>query len=206
MFGGIVETLGKVTSLSYTDGCLHLTIAPDIDFNDVKAGDSIAVNGVCLTVENFNKNLFSFTAVPETLRLTTLGELTENTRVNLERALSGSARVGGHHVQGHIDGKSQILEIRRDNSDALIVKLSITTALSKYIAAKGFIAIDGMSITVIDIGADWFTVTLIPHTQAVTIANTYKTGSHVNIEVDMMAKYIEKMIGAHHDAKKTGAS
>lgn len=197
MFGGIVETTGKITKLELVDGCQHMTITPAQLFDDVNIGDSIAVNGVCLTVTQLTKTSFDVTAVPETLRLTNLSQLATHSEVNLERSLKYNSRIGGHYMQGHVDGVGEILEIKRDNSDALLIKISIPANLAKYTVSKGYITLDGMSITLIETQPTWFTITLIPHTQTVTIAKNYKVGSKINIEVDMMGKYIEKIVGAH---------
>ncbi len=196
MFGGIVETIGCITQLTTSHDCVHLTIAPKEaptkNFNDVNIGDSIAVNGVCLTVTHIIDNTFSFTAVPQTLRLTNLGNLIVGSRVNLERSLQVNSRLGGHQVQGHIDGVGDILEMKADGEEALLVKISVPSTLAKYVVNKGYIGLDGMSITVIEAGATWFTVTFIPHTQQVTIVNEYKVGTKINIEVDVLGKYIER--------------
>jgi riboflavin synthase len=200
MFGGIVETLGMITNITHRDGCTHFTIQPAIAFDDVIIGDSIAVNGVCLTVTQFADNHFSVTLVPETLRKTNLGELTIDSGVNLERSLTPQKRIGGHYVQGHVDTTGEILEIEYDQSQAYLIKISLPENLANYVVDKGYIGLDGMSITVIEATPTWFTVTLIPHTQAVTIAQHYRVGSRINIEVDMMGKYIIKMLGAYTHA------
>jgi riboflavin synthase len=192
MFSGIVETLGIITHIALLAGCKYFTIQPMLAFTDIKLGDSIAVNGVCLTVTHFTHATVTFAAVPETLRLTNLNSLAVNQLVNLERALQLSARLGGHFVQGHIDGTGQILELHPDGS-ALLAKISIPRELAKYFISKGFIAIDGMSITVITAMPTWFSVTFIPHTQATTIVKHYKKHAVVNLEVDMLSKYMEKL-------------
>lgn len=200
MFCGIVETTSLVKSIMWQDGCLHACISKPTDWDDLKIGDSVSVNGVCLTMTSFDTSSFNVTIVPETLRLTNLTALSPGQLVNLERSLKSTDRIGGHQVQGHVDCTGEIIELAKDNSDALLVKIAIPEHLSKYIVNKGFIAIDGMSITVIDVTSTWFTITLIPHTQAVTIANKYQVGSLLNIEVDMMAKYLEKLIGVNNHA------
>lgn len=200
MFSGIVEIIGKVITVKLVDGCKQFIIQPSFHFTDTKVGDSIAVNGVCLTVTEMTLDTFSVTAVPETLRLTNLSAIKENDLVNLERAMQPSTRIGGHYVQGHVDCTATIIDIKEDASAAWLIKISIDNTMTKYIINKGFITIDGMSITVIECQDNWFTITLIPHTQQVTIANQYKIGSTINIEVDMMAKYIEKIVGAYQHA------
>lgn len=193
MFGGIVETIGTIQSLTREDDCINFTIAPAMTFDDIAIGDSIAVNGVCLTVTQFSEKTFHVTAVPETLRLTNLGNLSDKSLVNLERSLKVNARLGGHFVQGHVDAVGEIFEIIPDGKNAILVRIRIPQKLTKYIIQKGFIGIDGMSITVIDVGVDWFSVTFIPHTQTTTVVHQYQKGTQVNIEVDMMGKYIEKL-------------
>lgn len=203
MFSGLVETIGCITRIVKLDGCHHFTITPNVPFDDIALGDSIAVNGVCLTVTDFTVTHFHVTAVPETLRLTNLGGLTEGGVVNLERSLKVNSRLGGHFVQGHIDGVGEIMELTPDHSSAWLVKIRPPANLNKYLVNKGYITLDGMSITIIESTADWFTITLIPHTQAVTIAQHYTVSSQINIEVDILGKYVEKMIGAHTDAIDT---
>lgn len=201
MFSGIVETIGKILQIELINGCKQFTIAPNIKLDDLHIGDSIAINGVCLTITEFTSTNFKVTAVPETLRLTNLDQLIEQQPVNIERSLLPTTRLGGHFVQGHVDGTGKILAITSDHSDAWLVKIGLADSLMIYLVNKGFVTIDGMSITIIHVSSDYFTVTLIPHTQAVTIANQYNVGNLVNIEVDMMAKYIEKFSGAFHHAK-----
>lgn len=197
MFGGLVETTGEIIKIDTADGCKTFSIASPLPFTDVVIGDSIAVNGVCLTVTTISPQLFQVTAVPETLRLTNLNELTVNQSVNLERSLKANARVGGHYVQGHVDTTGKVIELSHDDkSNALIVKIETDPTWSKYMVNKGYITLDGMSITIIESTPTWFTITLIPHTQAVTIAKNYRIGSRINIEVDILGKYIEKLIGA----------
>jgi len=200
MFSGIVESTGIISNLVHENGCRLLTIAPIKMFFDVAVGDSIAINGVCLTVTSFTDEFFHVTAVPETLRLTNIDQLKTGDLVNLERSILPTTRIGGHYVQGHVDGMGQILEIKQDNSHALLVKISIPDYLSQYIVKKGYITLDGMSITVIEAENEWFTVTFIPHTQFVTTVQNYRVGTLINIEVDMMGKYIEKLLGARKHA------
>lgn len=197
MFGGLVETTGEITHIEASQGSKTFTITPATPFNDIALGDSIAVNGVCLTVTQFSSDSFVVTAVPETLRLTNLDELNVHQTVNLERSLKADARVGGHYVQGHVDTTGHVIELTHDNhSNALIVKIGIEQQWSKYMVNKGYITLDGMSITIIESAPTWFTITLIPHTLAVTIAKNYRIGSRINIEVDILGKYVEKLIGA----------
>lgn len=194
MFSGIVETIGIIQSITLLTDCIQFVISPQIPFHDVAIGDSIAVNGVCLTVTQLTENSFSVTAVPETLRITNLSQLTNNSIVNLERSLKLNARLGGHYVQGHVDGMAEIIDLKKEDT-AWLVTFKFSFSFAKYIVNKGYITIDGMSITIIDVIEDTFTVTFIPHTQQATIVHQYQLGSKVNIEVDIISKYVEKLLG-----------
>jgi riboflavin synthase len=193
MFGGIVETMGKITLLQRVNGYLELAILPEMNFSDLKIGDSVAVNGVCLTVTKIMGNQFYFIAVQETLRLTNLDILNVGSKVNLERALALNSRIGGHYVQGHIDFCGEIIDLNSDGKTLI----RCPEAFGKYIINKGFITLDGMSITVIEAAEKYFSVTFIPHTQQHTIVSNYRVGQRINVEVDMIAKYIEKYVGAY---------
>ncbi len=196
MFSGIVSAVGIIQHiLTKKDSIDFVILAPEI-FSDLIIGESIAINGVCLTLTHFSESCMHFTAVPETLRMTNLCELIENSRVNLERSITINTRLGGHYVQGHVDAVGEILEIRPDGDAARVVKISLPDSLGKYIVRKGYITLDGMSITVIEAASSYFTVTFIPHTQQVTIANQYRIGSKINLEVDILGKYIEKLLVA----------
>ena len=197
MFSGIVESTGTIKKIEIQDHCQTLEVLPFHPMNDLKLGDSISINGVCLTITQLQAESFQVNIVPQTLRVTNLGQLKVNDQVNLERALTLNERIGGHFVQGHIDQTGEIIHLEKDGEAALLAKIRISEHLSKYIVNKGYITIDGMSITIIEAESDWFNVTLIPYTQKVTIANQYKTGTLVNIEVDMMGKYIEKQLKAY---------
>ncbi len=199
MFSGIVECIGFITAIILNDGCKQFTIQPEIPFDDLNIGDSVCVNGICLTVTHFTNTDFNVTVVPETLRVTNLDNLVINDPVNLERSLKLGQRLGGHYVQGHVDGVGEILSITPDHSSALLVKISLPKKLTNYLVNKGYITIDGMSITIIEAAEEWFTVTFIPHTQAVTVTNQYRVGHTVNLEADIVGKYIEKITrGAIH--------
>lgn len=196
MFTGIIETIGLIKHIHTENDCIDFTIEPRAAYSALTLGESIAVNGVCLTVTDFSEHVFHVTAVPETLRLTNLGKLGVGSLVNLERSLTLSSRLGGHFVQGHVDTKGDIIDIQHDGKAALLVNISIPNEYIKYIIKKGYITLDGMSITVVDVADTWFTVTFIPHTQEVTIIHQYQIGTTINIEVDMLGKYIEKIMGA----------
>lgn len=195
MFNGIVETMGVVKKLLFKDDCLKLSISSMNKFHDLKVGDSIAVNGICLTITDITDKNFNVTVVPETLRKSNLKELSTGSLVNLERSIKINDRINGHCVQGHSDGVGKIIDIIQDGKNALVVKISIPKSLKKYIVTKGYIALDGMSITVIETEKDWISITLIPHTTQSTISHQYQLGSLINIEVDIFGKYIEKILG-----------
>jgi len=193
MFNGIVEAVGLIEKTQLNNNCQHFTISHTASFHDLNINDSIAVNGVCLTVTDRQDNTFNVTAVPETLRLTNLKTLSVGSHVNLERPMQLNSRISGHYVQGHVDGIGEILDIQKEG-DALLVRISMPASLNQYILNKGYIALDGMSITVIRAEENTFTVTLIPHTQKITIVNQYAVGTMINIEVDILGKYVEKIL------------
>lgn len=160
---------------------------------DLNIGDSVAINGVCLTVTNYNEKTFSVTTVPETLNLTNLNDLSEGNFVNLERAMRLDQRMGGHFVQGHVDGIGEITDIQ-DEQGALRVTIHTSENITRYMVSKGFITIDGMSITLIDSTDTNFTVTFIPHTIQTTLVKNYIQGTKVNLEADIFAKTIEALL------------
>ncbi len=188
MFTGIVEELGTVGSIK--SGVLIVDASLVLEDLDVK--DSICVNGACLTVTGLTGKGFQVDVVPETLRRTNLGELTSGSKVNLERSLQMGGRLGGHIVQGHVDCTGEISSITADG-DAYLYSFAVPSELSKYIVQKGFICVDGISLTVVDCADDEFTVTLIPYTREHTVLGTKSEGNRVNLEADIMAKYIEKL-------------
>ena len=188
MFTGIVEELGTVGSIK--SGVLIVDASLVLEDLDVK--DSICVNGACLTVTGLTGKGFQVDVVPETLRRTNLGELTSGSKVNLERSLQMGGRLGGHIVQGHVDGTGEISSIEEDG-DAYLYSFTVSPELSRYIVQKGFICVDGISLTVVDCVDDEFMVTLIPYTREHTVLGTKSEGNKVNLEADIMAKYIEKL-------------
>lgn len=199
MFNGIVESVGIIKQAFFMYECLHLSISSREIFSDLKIGDSISVNGICLTITKVNENGFDVTVVPETLRKTNLRNLSEGLFVNLERSIKVSDRIHGHIIQGHVDGVGEVIECAQEG-EAYLLKIKIPLSLIKYIVNKGYIGLDGMSITVIESLEDWITVTIIPHTKKSTIANNYTIGSLINIEVDILGKYLEKIYaGKNHE-------
>ena len=188
MFTGIVEELGTVGSIR----CGVLMVDASLILGDLDVKDSSCVNGACLTVTELTGTGFQVDVVPETLRRTNLGELVSGSKVNLERSLQMGGRLGGHIVQGHVDCTGEISSITGDG-DAYLYSFAIPSELSKYIVEKGFICVDGISLTVVDCADDEFTVTLIPYTLEHTVLGTKSEGNKVNLEADIMGKYIEKL-------------
>lgn len=193
MFTGIVEEMGTVRSIKNGNKSSRLTISGDVIFADMHIGDSIAVNGVCLTVTDKTEGVFTADVMAETLRRSSLGLLRNGSRVNLERAMAADGRFGGHIVSGHIDGTGEIESfVREDN--AVWVTIKTPVKLLKYIIEKGSIAIDGVSLTVAYVDDRVFKVSLIPHTAAHTTLLSKKAGDVVNLENDIVGKYIEKLL------------
>ncbi len=193
MFTGIVEEIGIIKTIVAVLLGKRFFIEAQAVLTDLHIGDSIAVNGACLTVTEFNQQGFWVEAVAETLRLTNLGHLHEGSGVNLERSMTLQKRLGGHLLQGHVDATGTITAIRPEGQ-ALLITVAFPAALRKYMIKKGYIGFDGMSLTLIDVHPTEFTLTLIPHTQDVTIARDYQIGQVINLEVDMLAKYIENFV------------
>lgn len=202
MFTGLVEEMGDVASVVKSADSFALTINAGAVLGDLKLGDSIAINGVCLTVTAFGDKTFTVGLAPETLTRTNLGDLVAGDPINLERSLLPTTRLGGHFVQGHVDATGTIAAFRPDK-DALWLTVKTDPALMRYIVSKGYIAIDGTSLTVVDTGADWFNVTLVDYTQAKIIMPRKKPGERVNLEVDILAKYIERLTQSRADATIT---
>ncbi|KAL6869146.1 Riboflavin synthase alpha chain [Amphichorda felina] len=213
MFTGIVEEIGTVTELNNNDhtGGTSMTITISDGsplLKDCHDGDSIAINGCCLTVTSFTPTTFSIGVAPETLRITNLGGLAVSSRVNLERAVRADTRMGGHFVQGHVDTTAEILSVTPDGNALTIRFQPRERDLLRYIVYKGFIAIDGTSLTVTQVNdaEGWWEVMLIAYTQEKVIIAQKKPGDTVNIEVDMMAKYAEKSMAAMLGAENGTAS
>ncbi|WP_297132619.1 riboflavin synthase [Terrisporobacter sp.] len=193
MFTGIIEEVGKVVSIKKGAKSSILTIQGRKIFEDLKIGDSVAVNGVCLTVTSFSKNIFIADVMNETLIRSSLGDLSDGSLVNLERAMAANGRFGGHIVSGHIDGTGRIIKVQRDDN---AVWYTITTSdnLMKYIVEKGSIAIDGISLTVAKVDCKSFSVSIIPHTAKETVLSHRSVGDNVNLENDIIGKYVDKLI------------
>lgn len=189
MFTGIVEEVGAVVSIS-SNG---MTVRAEKVMSDLKLGDSIAVNGACLTAVSLSGSEFSVDLSPETMRRTSLGDLSAGGSVNLERALSASDRMGGHIVQGHVDGTGRITSTKEDG-DSIIFRVRTPARLMPYIVEKGFIAVDGISLTVVKVGTSSFTLAVIPYTLRNTNLETLSVGARVNLEADILAKYVENLL------------
>jgi riboflavin synthase len=192
MFTGIVEEIGTIRSVHRGSKSICLTIGAEKVLQDMKTGDSINTNGVCLTVVSFNNGVFSVDVMPETMRKTNLKELMAGSKVNLERAVKLSDRLGGHLVSGHIDGTG-VIESVFEEDNALWFKIRTEGSLLKYMVEKGSVAVDGISLTIASVDDRSLLVSVIPHTRSVTVILERKTGDTVNLECDMIAKYVEKV-------------
>lgn len=193
MFTGIVEETGTVKQIRRGAASAVLTVAADRVLTDVALGDSIAVNGVCLTVTEFSRNEFSADVMHETLDRSSLGALKAGSTVNLERAMKADGRFGGHIVSGHIDGTGTVSDIRKDDN-AVWYRIRAAGSILRYIVEKGSIAIDGISLTVAALDGDSFSVSVIPHTAANTTLSSKKKGDTVNLENDIIGKYVERLM------------
>lgn len=193
MFTGIIEEIGTIKSINSTGISSLLCISANTILEDTKIGDSIAVNGVCLTVTSIKSNLFTADVMAETLRRSNLGSLIPQSKVNLERAMPANGRFGGHIVSGHIDGTGTIVETKPEGN-AVWIKINCSDNLLKYIIHKGSITIDGISLTVAKVTDSDFSVSIIPHTAANTTLLQKKSGDVVNLENDVVGKYIEKLL------------
>jgi len=193
MFTGLIEEIGEIKSIVKAAKSARITIKAKKIMSGLKIGDSISTNGVCLTVTEFNKDTFAVDVMAETIRSSNLDKLKSGSYVNLERALMASDRLGGHIVSGHIDGTGTIIELTKEEN-ATWVSVETSKDILKYIVHKGSIAIDGISLTVAYVNEDIFKVSIIPHTKGETTLLIKRTGDVVNLECDMMAKYVEKLI------------
>lgn len=201
MFTGIVEEIGLVKEVVYGSKSIKLTIKCEKIMDDVKIGDSIAVNGICLTVASLDNGVFTADVMPQTMRKTNLGSLRAGEKVNLERALRPVDRMGGHVVSGHIDGTGVILSKEKEDN-AIWLEISAPSDILKYIVVRGSVALDGVSLTAAYVDENCFKVSLIPHTASVTILGSKKPGDRINIECDMLGKYVEKLMSFNPQRKK----
>lgn len=194
MFTGLVGELGTLRVVENRAGLRRLTMACRVAHEDLAIGDSVALNGACLTVVELAADGFTVELVPETLRRTNLGSLTTDDRVNLERALPADGRFGGHLVQGHVDGVVTLSD-RRPDGDAELLRFDLPPAFARYVVEKGFVALDGVSLTVAGLEPGSFTIALIPYTRALVTLGAARPGYAANLEVDILAKYVERLLG-----------
>ncbi|WP_280768297.1 riboflavin synthase [Salipaludibacillus daqingensis] len=193
MFTGIVEEKGTVQHIQQTGDAIKMTILASKILSDVQLGDSIAINGVCLTVTTFDHHSFTVDLMPETVRNTSLRDLQVRSEVNLERAMSAKGRFGGHFVTGHVDGTG-VIKSKRTEHNAIYYEIGVGKDLRKYMMMKGSVAVDGTSLTIFGLTHDTFTISLIPHTVQETVIGKKGPGEIVNIECDMLTKYIEELM------------
>lgn len=201
MFTGIIEEIGIIDSIQRGVKSAVLNIQANKVLTDIKIGDSINANGICLTVTKFDSKRFSVDAMSETIKSTNLNDLKPGSKVNLERALRISDRLGGHIVSGHIDGTGVIKDIKSDDN-ATWFSIKCDESISRYIIKKGSVAIDGISLTVADTNDQNFTISIIPHTAMATSLLEKNTGDRVNIECDMIGKYVEKFLSDKDQTKR----
>jgi len=197
MFTGIIEELGKVKAIQVLPDAIRLTIEGPLVVSDVNRGDSISVSGACLTAVEHDATSFTADVMQETLKLTSLDGIKVGDPVNLERAMTAATRFGGHVVLGHVDGVGEVVS-REPSENWEWVRISVPKELMKYVVLKGSITLDGISLTVNELGEDWVGLSLIPETLALTTLGSKKPGSKVNVEVDVMAKHIERLIEARN--------
>ncbi len=193
MFTGIVEELGRIVHIESLPDAAKLKIEGALVVSDVKAGDSIAVNGVCLTVVDLGANYFTADVMAETLNRSSLSKVAIGSKVNLERAARIDARIGGHLVQGHVDAVASVLAIE-PNVHWTLIRFTLPVDLAKYLVEKGSITVDGVSLTIVEAGSDYFSVSLIPTTLGHTTLGGLTVGDIVNLEVDVIAKYVERLM------------
>ena len=193
MFTGLVEEVGRVSGLEAGE-MFRLRLSASRTVEDTRVGDSVSVNGVCLTVNELDGETLVFNAMPETLRRSALGSLAEGSAVNLERAMSPAGRFGGHIVQGHVDGVGEVRDVRREGG-AEIWEFGAPEAVLRYVVEKGSICVDGISLTVVSVRDTSFTVSILPQTRANTNLKELGVGDRVNLEADVVAKYVERLLG-----------
>jgi riboflavin synthase len=206
VFTGIIETVGEVRALESREGDLRMVVATgELDMNTVALGDSIAVNGVCLTVVAFTPESFTADVSGETVSCTTIGQLAVATKVNLEMAMLPTTRLGGHLVSGHVDGVGEIKRRWRDGRSERF-RIQAPDALARYIAAKGSICVDGISLTVNAVEGSEFELNIVPHTLDVTTMGGFQAGRQVNLEVDIIARYLERLLSGGAVPNETGVT
>lgn len=193
MFTGIVEEVGNIKAIGNLGLETRITINAKKVLERTNIGDSISVNGICLTVTEKSENSFSADVMPETLKRSNLSNLSNRSGVNLERALKVSDRLGGHIVSGHIDGTGILMSVTKDQN-AIVLKIKADIDLLRYMIEKGSVSLDGVSLTIVNVGIDNFSVSIIPHSAQSTIIGSYKVGDKINIECDLIGKYVERLL------------
>lgn len=205
MFTGIIEEIGKVEGIRKTGDTFEISVNADKVLKDVHLGDSISINGVCLTVTSFTSKRFTLDVMPETLKATNISTLTSGSRVNLERAMAAGGRFGGHFVSGHVDGTGKIIRKNRVEN-AVYYEIEVDEDLASGMIVKGSVTVDGTSLTIFDVSERTFTISLIPHTLAETVIGQKGTGDIVNIETDMIGKYVSHFLKGTVKQKKQSIS
>lgn len=205
MFTGIIESLGQVQSVQNVGGDVRLRIHTDLDLSDVHLGDSIATNGICLTVISWGQNWYEADVSRESLHRTTLAGWKVGQPVNVEKAMLPTTRFGGHIVSGHVDAVGEITLVRRD-ARSLYFEVTAPTEIAKYLAEKGSVTVDGISLTINHLRGNVISLNLIPHTAERTNIGTWQTGSQVNLEVDILARYVERLLLGDKAAETSQAS
>ena len=199
MFTGIVEELGTVSQIQKTDTGKQFTITANVIMDDLKVGDSVSVNGVCLSVRTYDKNSFNLDLVKETLKKSNLGDLKNKSLVNLERAITLSTRLGGHIIQGHVETVGVIMDKVPSGEDGAILSVGIDPGFMRYCISKGSIALDGVSLTIASMSENIIKIALIPHTLEMTTLGSKDVGDSLNIETDIIGKYIERLMSFEDD-------
>ncbi|KAF0218934.1 MAG: riboflavin [Geobacteraceae bacterium] len=205
MFTGLIEVMGKVLDIERSGAAATLTVAADLPQEEIRPGDSIAVNGICLTVVGKGGGTFTFDVSPETLERSAFKGFRAGAPVNLERALRLSDRLGGHIVSGHVDCIASVTE-RRTISGNVVFSFGLPREFARYVVAKGSVAIDGISLTVNTVAVDGFSVNVIPHTAAKTTLNHKRAGDEVNIETDILGKYVERLLVRRSEGRDEGVT
>ncbi len=206
MFTGIIEEQGVIGAVSQVGGVTRIEIGASLVLEDLVIGGSVAVNGTCLTATTIGSRSFTVEAIPETMRRTNLHLLRTGVRVNLERALALGSRLEGHWVQGHVDAVTRVLSRRTEGDRSVRFEFELPAELARYLVKKGSVTLDGISLTVGEVGAGSFAVYLIPHTLDITTLGERQPGGLVNLEVDILAKYVERLLSSPGDARRSAAA
>lgn len=206
MFTGLIEEVGVLRGVSSGGEMMVLNIGASLIMGDLKIGDSVSVNGVCLTATSIGEHSFTVDVMPQTYRNSNLKELRSGSKMNLERAMAAGGRFGGHIVQGHVDGTGEIRSVKRDQNAVVFEITPDKSSLFKYIIPKGSITIDGISLTVVNTSSSAFTVSIIPHTLGETVLNHKRPGDSINIECDVLGKYVDHLLHYRGDSREEESS